>query len=152
RWFLEQHQGLKDSDLRIQPFRVCVTYKSNKVEGSPQEPSERYMDFIHDVLPSKPQAPALSKAEANRSWQLSNISGKTKSITDIAFASQESFSLVNKQLDDLLLKLRAMSTGSEPIENPMFATYSKGRFRNKRIVGQYERNVKRQKKSPNSKE
>ncbi|KAK3811178.1 MAG: hypothetical protein J3Q66DRAFT_414758 [Benniella sp.] len=115
KWFLEQHQGLKNSDLRIRPFRVCATHKSNKVEGSPQ---------------GSPQGSTQGSSE------------------HFAFESQESVSLVNKQLDDLLLKVRTWNSGLEPIENPM-KTHSKGRFRNKRrIVGQYEKNVKRQKKSP----
>jgi len=147
RWFQEQHHGLKDSDLKGRPFLFCATHDADVLS---QAPSERYMDFIHDVFPSRPQAPALSKTEATRSWRLSNISGAAKTIADIVAGDQEAYNLVNRELNNILLKLRAKSSGSEPIENPM-ETNLKGRPRTKRVQGEYEKNVKRQRKSRKSK-
>lgn len=132
RWFHERHQGLKDSQLSVQPFLSSNYYKATSTL-----PSSDYMSTIHAHLPSKPQPPVLTEEEASRTWRHSDMSGKGKKIFDSASNSTEVSDLVRRELDILERKVFAAMSGTVPVEDPVDVSGA-GRFRTKRITSWIE--------------
>jgi hypothetical protein len=143
RWFHSKHQGLMDSDLKVQPFLSSEFQKDTASDERLLPPSD-YMGSVRSLLPSMPQLPALPQKEASRTWRYSEISGKAKSIADLASNNTDAFHMVERELQILQRKIRAQLTGSMPVEDPEDVS-PKGRFRTKRIKSSGERSRKRTK-------
>ncbi|KAI8355395.1 hypothetical protein B0O80DRAFT_528609 [Mortierella sp. GBAus27b] len=137
RWFHEQHQGLKDADLRIQPFLGCTIFEG-RVRSNQLKPSDNYMGFVRDILPMRISEPALSRDEATKQWRFSNVLGAARSIADMASDHPEAYNLVERGLKDLLLALQAQMSGSLPVKPPIDMIFT-GRLRQKRILSTGEK-------------
>jgi len=141
RWFQEGHQGLKDEDLRVQPFLTSGTFEGRA--DNEDFPDDGYMGVVQSLLPSESR-PVISKKEATRSGRFSEMSGKAKSIADMASNDRETYDMVQRELALIDRKVRAKLAGGEPVES-LPDIHRKGRYRRKRIESAVEGSRKRAK-------
>jgi hypothetical protein len=141
RWFHESYQGIKDSELAVEPFHYCAVFESTEV----LKPVNSYMGFVRDILPAGASQPLLSREEATKQYRYSKAVGTMKSIADIASDDLETQSFVNNELQRILLQVRARKAESIPVENPMDPVGS-GRPKVKRLKGSAEPTANKKKR------
>lgn len=144
RWFQEHYQGLKDSDLTIEPFRYCTVFDDESNDTGEVRPADNYMGFVRDILPRTSQ-PLLSREEATKQSRYSNMSGAVKSIVNIASDNREIYDFVENEFKRVLLEVRSKTVGSIPVENPQ-GPIATGRPSSKRTKSSTESPKKKKKK------